>query len=269
MKRKIFTKLIIVLVLFLSFSSYSQTSENKETAAKKKERKELEKFTDEFIKELETKKDLGQISEKFFVADFKTRFGQDCKLSEVDSAIFNKLSKTERYEFNAAVFNFYYLGLMHAFGNANFRGEDDDIESDENNDIESVKNLFPSHIIGMIRNSSLLNAYFFEDDDYELEFEIKDVEELREFFKDSKNIIYAQQIFLNDLSSKQKMNSVEIINLLKKQTAWYNGEICVEDCKGFPEKTQMFTFRSYPLYFNIVRENGSLKIYHLYITALD
>lgn len=279
MKHRIifFTTLIVFTMAFslspLCLNVNAQKSGNRKQT---REKQEVQKFVDSFIQSLEETKDLDQVSEKFFVADFKARFGQDCNLSEIKSTICNKLNETERYELNTTVFNFGYLGLMHAFGKVSIedidKADEEDVESNEDNDIESVKNLFPPQIIGLIKNSKILNAYLLERKDEEgfgIDFEIKDVEQLREFVNDSKNVVYAQRIFLNDLSLEQKAKHTKNIKLLRKEVNWYQSEICLKDCEGFPEKTRIISYRGYPLYFKIVRENRTLKIFDLYIGSSD
>ena len=241
--------LVLCFATVFAQSVHAQVTKKKPKLITKAEydKRAVKRFVASFIKALDETKDLNEVSSNFFVKDFKTRFIKECLASDVESAIYNKLDEAERYELNATFFNIGYLGLIHAFGKINIEKFG---ETGEENDIESVNNVFPAQIIGLIKNSKILNAYFLETEDedgFRIEFEIKDIEVLREFITDSKNLVYAQRMFLNDRPSEQITKYDKTIKELRKEGNWYSVENCRKECPGFPENTQIFNLRYYPL----------------------
>lgn len=232
------------------------------------QRQDVAKFAASFISLLEEVKALNQIPQSYFVNDFQKRFSKIPPLDiDIDTAVFNKLSESERFDFNTEFFTLSYLGLMNAFGKYDYFDN-----TNEETDIEAVKNLFPPSIIAQIRQSKTLNSYFLETDGgigYNADFKIRTTETWRDFFADSKKITAAQRDFLNNLSPPEKAKYTKTISQLRKVTNWTKNKICGRDCEGLPAKTPYYELRYYPLYFKIIRENGSYKIFELTIGAVD
>jgi len=263
------TKNRLLFVLFaicgLIFTAQTATAQ---TAKKTSQNPSVKQFTASFIEKLEETKDLDKIPQSYFVSDFQTRFAKTAPLDiDIDEKVFNKLSESERFDFNAEFFTLGYLGLMNAFGKYDYFDN-----TNEDTDIEAVKNLFPPHIIAQIRKSKTLNSYLLKyenDTGYNTEFKIKNKETFRDFLADSKKIAAAQRDFLNNLSPKEKAKYTKTITQLRKVTNWQKNKTCGRDCESFPAKTPYYELRYYPLYLKIIRENGSYKIFELTIGAVD
>ncbi|HQU82743.1 MAG TPA: hypothetical protein PKY59_06450 [Pyrinomonadaceae bacterium] len=239
-----------------------------QTAKTKSQNLSVKQFTASFIAELEETKDLSKISQNYFVSDFQKRFAKSAPLDiDIDEKVFDKLSESERFDFNAEFFTLGYLGLMNAFGKYDYYDN-----TNEETDIEAVKNLFPPSIIAQIRKSKTLNSYFLKTENgvgYNTDFKIKNTDTFRDFLEDSKKITEAQREFLNNLSPQEKAKYTKTINQLRKVTNWQKNKICGRDCEGFSAKTPYYELRYYPLYFKIIREKSNYKIFELTIGAVD
>lgn len=260
-------RLVFVLFAICGLVFFGQTA-TAQTAKKTSQNLSVKQFADSFIETLEETKDLNKLPNSYFVSDFQKRFSKTAPLDiDIDSSVFNKLSEGERFEFNAGFFTLSYLGLMNAFGKYDYYDN-----TNEETDIEAVANLFPPNIIAKIRQSKTLNSYFLQTANgigYNTDFKIKNTETLRDFLADSKKITEAQRDFLNALSPKEKAKYTKTINQLRKVTNWTKNKTCGRDCEGFPAKTRYYELRYYPLYFKIIRKNGSYKIFELTIGAVD
>lgn len=256
---------VLLSVCGLIFSGQTATAQ---TIKKSAQNLSVKQFTASFIETLEETKDLHKIPKSYFVSDFQKRFSKTAPLDiEIESAVFDKLSESERFDFNAEFFNLGYLALMNAFGKYDYYDN-----TNEETDIEAVKNLFPPSIIAQIRQSKTLNSYFLQTENgigYNTDFKIKNTETFRDFLTDSKKITEAQREFLNNLSTQEKAKYTKTITQLRKVTNWQKNKTCGRDCEGFPAKTPYYELRYYPLYFKIIRENGSYKIFELTIGAVD
>lgn len=268
MRRKIF---IFSLLFTISLSAFYQNIPAQNIKKKLKtlpQRQDVVKFTASFITLLEETKNLDQIPKSYFVDDFAARFSKESPIDiEIEAKIFNKLSESERFDFNADFFTLSYLGLMNAFGKYDYYDN-----TNEETDIEAVANLFPPHILAQIRKSKTLNSYFLKTENgigYNTDFKIKDTETLRDFLEDSKKITEAQRDFLNNLSPQEKAKHTKTINQLRKVTNWQKNKTCGKECEGFPAKTPYYELRYYPLYFKIIREKRNYKIFELTIGAVD
>lgn len=278
MCRKFFIFILVAAIFLPIFylSASAQTVKNKTSISSKTSprRQNVAQFTASFISLLEETKDLNQIPKSYFVDDFTARFTKEPPIDiNLEPKLFKKLDAVRRFEFNSAFFNLGYLSLMYAFGKVDVetRGKAS-LEAIEDNDIEAVKNLFPPHIIAMIKKSETLNSYFLKTEDgigYNTDFEIKDGETFNKFLTDSNKITEAQRIFLNDRSPQEKAKYTKTINQLRKVTNWTKTKTCGKDCEGFSAKTPYYELRYYPLYFKIIRENGNYKIFELTIGAVD
>lgn len=278
MHRKLFIfSLAIAIFLPILYQTTTAQTIGKKTAASSKSsppKQDVIKFTASFISRLEETKDLKQIPKSYFVDDFTARFTKEPPIDiNIESKFFRKLDETRRFEFNSEFFNLGYLSLMFAFGKVDVetRGKAS-LEAIENNDIEAVKNLFPTHIIAMLKKSKTLNSYFLETEDgigYNTDFKIADKETFNAFLDDSIKIADAQRDFINNRSPQEKAKYAKTIVQLRKMTNWTKNKTCGRDCEGFPAKTPYYELRYYPLYFKIIRTNGNYKIFELTIGAVD
>lgn len=278
MHRNLFIFILVAAVFLTIFyqPSLAQTIRNKPIDSSKPSppKQNVVKFTASFISLLEETKDLNQLPKSYFVDDFTARFTKEPPIDiNIESKLFKKLDETRRFEFNSAFFNLGYLSLMYAFGKVDVetRGKAS-LEAIEDNDIEAVKNLFPPHIIAMLKKSKTLNSYFLETEDgigYNTDFEIANKETFNVFLEDSNKITDAQRTFLNNRSPQEKAKYTKTIAQLRKVTNWTKTKTCGKDCEDFPAKTPYYELRYYPLYFKIIRENGNYKIFELTIGAVD
>lgn len=270
MRLKYFSVILLIVVTFTAFTQNidAQTAQKKPNSVKKGgvQKPEVVNFAASFMAVLEETKDLRQIPQSFFVKDFAARFAKNPPLDiDVEPAVFNRFSENQRFEFNAAFFDFGYAGLMNAFGRVNL--EDN---TNEENDIESVKNLFPPQIVSIIKNSRAMNTYFTEDfSEYNSNFKIKNAETFNAVFADLKKITDAQRVSLTNRPPPEKEKYAKNMNKLRKAANWTKSEICRKTCEDFPRNTRIYELRFYPLYFKIVKENGDLKIFNLQIGAID
>lgn len=268
MHRKLFIYSLLVTVFLAAFYQQMPAQTVRKKPKSLPQRQDVVKFAASFIALLEETKDLDQIPKSYFVDDFTAHFAKEPPIDiDIEAKVFNKLSESERFDFNAEFFNLSYLGLMNAFGKYDYYDN-----TNEETDIEAVANLFPPNIISQIRKSKTLNSYFLKTENgigYNTNFKIKNTETLRDFLEDSKKITEAQRDFLNDLSPKEKAKYKKTITQLRKVTNWQKNKTCGRDCEGFPAQTRYYELRYYPLYFKIIRENGNYKIFELTIGAVD
>ncbi|MBS1797829.1 MAG: hypothetical protein JSS81_28670 [Acidobacteria bacterium] len=234
------------------------------------DKREVERFVRSFVRALDETKDLNSISDDFFVGDFKARFNKQNPASHIETSLYERLDENERYELNTAGFNIEYLGTTFLLGKVDLDKSD---ETTERDDDLSINALFPASILGLIKNSRTLRACYYEDkdddDESRVDFEIKDIELLREFIRDSKNLAYAQRMSLNDRSPEQVAKYEKTLKALKKEADWYSSEKCSEDCAGFPENTRIYELRYYPLYLKLIRERNAFRIFDVDIGAVD
>jgi hypothetical protein len=192
---KFFTAALLLAVLWsTSLVTTAQTPKTDEQIDLKAEEREVQKFADSFMQSLDETKDLDKVPEKFFVADFKTRFAED--LFPVNKKLAAQLSETERYEHKAAFLNFIYLGIMYSIGN-NEEFKDDSEDENENNDY--VKETLAPEAFKIFEKSKILHRLFDNSDS-----EIQNLVELKMVIKDLKLLNEAQRKYLNERSSEWK-----------------------------------------------------------------
>lgn len=255
----IFTTIVVLLTFCQNLNAQTPNAEkqNKE----KLEKLEVQKFVDEFIKNFEETKDLNQVPERFFVADFKARFAKNYSWFSDSSDLFNQLSDLERYNGNVSFVNFSYLGMLCSGGrDVNF-AEDLTNTSEDKIDVEKI---FPPRIIDLVRKSKTLNAIFIDDSDSD----IKNVAELIELFADMKKVADAERVYLNKNKLKWQNIYTKNIKVARKKFEWYKSYVCKgENCENLPEKTRIIQTTVFPFTFSIVKENNELQI--LDISFLD
>ena len=264
----IFTALIIFATAF-SLSPFCPNAnaqipdDEKLTSEEQAEKQEVQKFVDSFLQSLDETKDLDKVPEKFFVADFKTRFAQNKEFSSNDELLL-QLSAGERYEYNVLLFNFFHLGMMYFAGTSEFK-DDSDGDSDKGENEDYGKKMLAPEALKIVEKSKILQFWFGEDFD----LEAKNIIELQDFIKDLKKVVEAQRKYLNERSVKWKEKSIQNLPKVKKKIFGkindYGADFCEgNECEGLPEKTRIFYSRAtLPLALKIVKENGELKILNL------
>ncbi len=145
MKHKIFALEIIVL-LVLCCTAYSQTPEST-PKVNQKDKKEIEKFADEFMTDLKLTNDISQVSEKFFVADFKTRLAKNGSLNFVsdNQELKTQISDSDLYYSKVAFINFLNLETM--LISKKYKAGSDEEEPDGK---DFMKKYLPPHIVDLI-----------------------------------------------------------------------------------------------------------------------
>lgn len=260
MKHKIFISNIIV-ILFLSFIAYSQTPKSK-TKTDKQEQREIEKFADEFMKDLKLTNDLSQVSEKFFVADFKTRLAKNGSLNFLsdNNELKAQISDSDLYYNKVAFINFLNLQTMFAAKNLKLKNEDEDSDDDEDsNTKEILKKYLPTHIIELIKRSKWLRE-FLDYDEADDKDKIMTVEDIRSITADLNIVSDALRAEITQHKMKFPKSS--------EMTKYYPGEKCEgESCFGLPENTVIFAIHKYLMCLRIARINNELKIVELFSVA--
>jgi len=237
----------------------AQTSGNKKQT--KIEKREIQKFADSFFQNLEETKDLDQVPERFFVADFKTRFAKNEELGlDVDEEIESELIDAERYQLKSLMLNFFYLGVMWNGG-----GEKFFLDQDSDNDKDDSEEILPSQVVELINKNKTL-CHLFDEDDC-IEYKIKNADELRNSMIDLKVIVELQRKYVVERAPEWKSNFAKNMKKARKQFDYgdYSSELCVEDnCKGLPEKPRIFVVSAFPFFLQIIKENDEFKILNIF-----
>lgn len=259
---KLFIHAFVVVASLAAFTAVcpnaqAQTAKTDEQIRLKAEKQEVQKFVDSFLQSFEESKDFNKISESYFVNNFKTRFSQkEGWRLRTSEEVFAQFSDKERYEHNASMLNFIYLGLMR---NIQKYGMDFSLEHSDDSEIEEFKQSFPPKIMKLVKqNKTLYSIYVYTDD---IDAEISNVVELQNLVSDVKNIVEIQREHLNQLAPSWKSKYHKEMSKARKRFDDYKSETCVKnDCKDLPENTQIISATAFPFAFEIVRENSELKI---------
>ncbi len=253
MKHKIFVLNIIAIFAFCC-ADYPQTPEGT-PKVNQKDKKEIEKFADEFMTDLKLTNDISQVSEKFFVADFKTRLAEGSSLNFVqgNEELKEQISDSDLYYTKVAFINFFNLASMFIAKSAK-PGDN----GDENFEGDNLKKYFPPHIVDLMTRSKWLRNMI-DDDDYKGDRP----ENLEDF--------HSQTSDINTVSDALRTEIIQHKMKFPKSfegTKYFPGEKCEgETCLDLPENTVIYGIRKYSMYIQIAKVNNELKIVGLFSAA--
>ena len=259
--------LSIIAILVLFSAAYSQTPERETTndEGSVEDKREIEKFADEFIEDLRLTDDISQVSERFFVGDFKTRLAKNGSLNfpvENDD-LKAQFSDSDLY-YNKVAFNNLFNLLAMYESEKEAPGDSDQITAFDESLIKSL----PPHVIDLMRNSKWLKPFsnYGANDDEDsdesggeeiYEKKLASVEDIRSLTQDLNTVSYA-------LRAEIIQQNMELPKSLEN-SEYFPGEKCEgKRCFGLPENTVIFSIHKYLMCLRIARINNELKIVELF-----
>ena len=276
------SKLILILTFttVFSFNAFSQNSENELTQKQTietetirtdeeiLEEKQVQKFVESFIKEMDEKKDINKVSEKFFVANFTETFAKnrdwETNVSrDFHDELIEELKFDELYQTNSEWFNFIFLEIMCLGGND--YSFDDESENDSNNAI--IKRVFPVEVIDLMSSNKRLSKIFdLNNFDEEKIIEYETLNEINLFNSALKSVNEAITKYIETRPTSWnetfKKRSVEY----RKKEDYFKKEVCKEeDCEDLQENTIIYTVASFPFIFLVTNEVGENKVLNIYL----
>jgi hypothetical protein len=281
---KFINRLLIILTFatifsFNAFNAFSQDSEAEikseqpqeakdiRTEEEINEEKEVRKFIESFIKEMDDKKDLNKISEKFLIANFKERFAKKNNLIDALSEEFSKdLSDSERFRANTEVINLIRLTVISMYGSG-FNFDSQGLES-----VDGIKQFLPKTVLDIAEKNRFLASIIKKEftsknsDEVVLEPKIESVIELRELIDDFHSINDAMRKHIDAQPTTwhetQQKREAEIKNTFD----YYHAKPCEdEDCEGLEEKQIIYHVDSFPFCILVVNEFGSYKVLNIFL----
>lgn len=249
MKRaiNIFTAFIIftTIVVLLTFCQNvnAQTANAEKQNKEKLEKLEVQKFVDEFIKNFEDTKDLNQVPERFFVADFKTRSLKDINyFDEYPPEVLSQISNEESYEFKILLLDNFYLSIMSNNGIC-CDGEE--------------KEFYPPEILKIIKKSKFLSSMLIDDTD----LKITSIQDFHTFKSDMKNFYEAQRKYLESRPTNWKNEYIKNVIKTRKNFESFYSYLCSEDdCENLLAETRIIEIAAFPFILKIIKENNDYKI---------
>ena len=217
------------------------------------DKREVTKFADLFMQNLEKYKDFNKISKSFFISDFKTHFSKVEDWSIIDENVSKQLDSSEIYKARMLMFNFIYLTILYSFG-------DDKPDVSKNSNDESM---FPPNVIEVIKRNIILSPLLIDRD---IEPKIQNIQEYKNFVNAFKTVVEAQRQFFGLLSQKLRIKYAKNIVKTRKRFKDYHSELCkAEHCEGLPQNTQIFNIAAFPLSLDVIKERGRYKIFKIYL----
>lgn len=258
LKINIFTALTVFAALFSVFSgcqiTNAQTPVNKKQTKKEKlEEKEVRRFADLFIQGFEETKDLNQIPERFFVADFKVRLAKNNSwvLYHDNSEWSNSLNDDEKYNNNISIINFFNLLGIVATKSHKSNAENEDLD-----DEDLMKKSLPPPILELFIRSRWLRGFIDENAEDE-SGEPENLIDNRSFIADINVASDAFRMEVNKSRLKFPDDS--------ETSKYFSGLVCRgERCLGLPENTTIFAIHKYLMCLRIIKLNDELKIADIY-----
>jgi hypothetical protein len=218
-----------------------------ENQTDEKEKQEVEKFVLLFLEVMEETNDLNQVPERYFTADFKTRFAAKNYFFLDEEAIFNQLTEEERLEFNLAMLDFFRLTLIAHVGSDEFDKDSDWIFPD---DVEKIIKKY-KHL------DFLLEKYDSTKPDK--------LDELRASLLEIRNFIKELRKYIAERYSKWKKRYENLLTdnrnrLIKYERDYYCSD---ETCGNLPKQTKIIFYRAFVYDLEIIKENGAFKIINI------
>lgn len=250
---------LFAFLFFTFLLSFCPNSIAQKDLAKKNEAEilELVRFFKAFVKDLETHKDLNQVSAELFAPNFKTVFAQNDEWISGPSnkEVYKNLSADERFQGNVEMSNFMYLIMMSILSK---KGNFEDVGWND----EDFKGILSSQTLKLFRKSKWLR-YWIEKDIEKIE--PKNIEEWQDYLTDINKIT---SNFRKELNARTKKE----INFYNQNYSKWLGDfdepysyLCEgQECFGLPEKTRFFALHAFYLCLRITRINGQFKIVNIY-----
>jgi hypothetical protein len=245
----------------------SEEAKAHRTDEEKAEEVEVRKFVDSFMKEMDDKKDINKVSDKFLFDNFKERLMKKNNWLEALSEEFSKeLTDDERLKGDTEVINLIRLTTLSMYGN------NVDFDSGELETIEGLKKIFPKSIFDIAENNRFLASIIKKeftpknDDEDVPDPTIENVVELRQLIDDFRSIndelrkyIDAQNSIWHETKEKRMKES-------NKTSDYYHAKPCEgEACEGLQEKQIIYHVDSFPFCILVVNEFGSYKVLSIYM----
>lgn len=248
MKHKIFLIITLLTILAVNVSAQVVKNSPKILTQDEKDKLEVVKFADEFVRILEKTKDIGLIPNKFFDDGFKANLIKTYKSEFIDEFKFiGQISDNEVYDFVRLSLNLFYLAMSIHNGLCC-----EDFELNNN----------PPNIVKIIKKSKFLLGFYGEGGS---ELNINNIAELNSIKAELKEVTKEQRKYLEKLSPKKKAiirkNLLSTINKFDCFKVFQCGD---KECENFPQKTRMAEFCLFPLILKIVKVGDTFKILNFY-----
>lgn len=256
--KRINTILIFVLTAITVFPIII-FSQNKISDKAEREKREVQEFTDSFLKQLEKTKDISKVPRSFFADDF---FNQTIDIN-LEEGIEKRIPQNLKFRVFAMSFNIGYLGITYFLG----RLSEEEMKKDEakkgkndakNSDGDGFTELFfPPYLLKIYKNSRILSKL------NNSENKVKTIQEINELINEMESIINQQRRYLrkNYLPRKNSFFYAEMNNV-KNITYWEKDDIYSRiDSNGL----KFIEVGGYIIRLRIAKINGKPKILDIFL----
>jgi hypothetical protein len=280
-----------IIIGFLAFNSFSQETEDPQpkvetqeeqtdtrTDQEKFDEAEVRKFLQIVVKELNEKKDIGKLSEKLLVSDFRERtVKRNDFIQELVEKFLGELNPEDKtngtLEFlNAA--NLFTFSMKHS----GFFNNPEQMENMKT--FEIVNTVFPAEVLAIVKKNRFLNAVLIseiaedsestesrdENDDDESKSidkdpKIENLQELRELISTIKDINAEMRKYIDSQSDEWKNANENPSKIEEERADYFSAKPCEdEDCDGLQKGQMIYHVDSFPFCVRIINEFGSYKV---------
>jgi hypothetical protein len=246
---------IVVFGLFLFFTfapiTYAQNPQKEILSEENKEKMEVDAFARQFMKNFNATFDLTKVPTRFFVMDFKKINAEPLFESDFD----NELTAEEKYRSYLTLIDFSILGSV-----LNLIEDDFDLKkvSEQFNKIgisSDETSFLPRKMIAAFRKNRKLGLFVGGKNDVIA----KGIEDVRETNREFRRITKSLRVSITPLQKKKYLKFVSQNDKLYFNFG-YSFECSGENCEGFPEKTKLTYFRTFPFDLLITEINRKYKV---------
>lgn len=249
---------VLIFAVVFSLSPFcpnihAQTS-TKKNQTFEKDKREVQKFVDSFIKILAETQDITQVPERFFAPDFGKEFCQNDSM--IEKKLAEQISRQDHLKYCNLVFNSMYLGIAYRLGKGNW-DEIKKIELEAKNRGEDSENELysPPEVLKLLKNTWMFTR-FFNGEEF---IEIQTFEEFNTLIAEMESINAAMRAYLKKHTlPKRKSVFWEEMKDVKNTVYWKheNGVYWNVDKQG----RRYVEVGGYYTSLKIVKINNELKV---------
>jgi hypothetical protein len=250
MKQKIYTITTLFILLSATFGQtvFAQTAKKQTKVLTQDEidKRDVTKFVDKFMSNLEKTQDIAKTPKHFFVEDYTERFADNYEFDDDEFVkMMKNLSLAEKSELFSNLITFWYL--MFYCGSVN-----------DKNGNGNLDEIFPDKYFRAKKSNSFFQS--FASDDYARN-NFNNESDVRLSIKDGRTFINFTRKYIASRPKSWKAKRKMVFANMTKNIDRFESKKCKDkNCEGFPENTKIIKVAKFPLTFQLVQINGKFKI---------